>query len=742
MKKYRYNTPELWEKRNAALDAAMEKARAKVAEMTLEQKVFQLTQYTPYYYSETDYNPPAKGDDGSGEVLLRRVGSFLNGQGVEGNNKIQERVIRDNPNHIPALFANDIIHGYNTTMPTPIAQSCTWDPDIARRCCEVAAAESYNAYTTWTFAPMVDIARDPRWGRIVEGYGEDPYLASDFAASSVVGFQGEVLGDKPGHILACLKHFVAYGAAIGGRDYNSTDISLQTLHDVYLAPFKAGVEAGAATLMSAFESINGVPASGNKYTLWEVLRERWNFRGFVVSDWDSIIEMVNHGFAEDARDAAEKGFSAGVDIVMLGNLYNENLPDLVREGVIPEWRITRSAEIIVAFKYLYGLMDKPIREGEDASMPFCAEHLAAAREAAANACVLLENDGALPLTREKAAGKRIAVVGAGADDRRTLLGAWCGPCNVEHSVTVLAAIREEYGDVAASIEYERGCDFGAFDAKEDDFSGIPAAVELAKRSDVVIAVVGEYTSDTGECASKADLNVPGHQVEMLEAIKETGTPIITLFTNGRPLCVKPLADASNALVDIWQGGTEAGHGVVDVLCGRHNPSGRLSTSFPLVPGQIPVFYNRLNGGRPWPKLPCIRYGDVTIEPLYPFGYGKSYTTFEYSDLALSASEMAADGEIEVSVKVKNAGEYAGFDIVQMYVRDLVGSRCRPIKELKGYEKVWLEPGESKVVSIPLVAEELAFADENCDMIVEPGKFKLWIAHDSADEALETEFCVK
>ena len=741
MKKFRYNTPELWERRNASLDAALEKARAKVAEMTLEQKVAQLTQYSPYYHSDADYNPPAKGDDGSGEVLLRRVGSFLIGMGVEGNNALQQRVLRDNPNHVPAMFANDIIHGYSTTMPTPLAQSCTWDPDLARRCCEVAAKEADNAYTTWTFAPMVDIARDPRWGRIVEGYGEDPYLAADFAASSVVGFQGEVLGENPGHILACLKHFVAYGAAIGGRDYNSTDISLQTLHDVYLAPFKAGVEAGAATLMSAFESINGVPASGNRYTLWEVLREKWKFRGFVVSDWDSIIEMINHGFAEDERDAAEKGFSAGVDIVMLGNLYNDNLPDLVREGVIPEWRITRSAEIIVAFKYLSGLMDKPIHDPEDKSLPFCAEHLAVAREAAAHSCVLLENDGILPLTREKAAGKKIAVIGAGAEDKRTMLGAWCGPCDTNHSVTILEAIREEYGEVA-KVEFARGCALGSFDAKEDDFEDIPDAVQLASESDIVIAVIGEYTSDTGECASKADLMMSGRQQEMLDAIKETGTPVITLFTNGRPLCVKPVADSSNALVEIWQGGTEAGHGVVDVLCGRHNPSGRLTTSFPLVPGQIPVFYNRLNTGRPFPHTPCVRYGDVSIDPLYPFGYGKSYTSFEYSDLTLSANEMATDGEIEVSVKVKNTGDFAGFDVVQMYVRDLVGSRCRPIKELKGYEKVWLEKGETKVVKIPLVAEELAFADEKCDMIVEPGKFKVWIAHNSADEALEAEFIVK
>lgn len=743
MRKYRYASPELKEKRRAALDAAMKKADALIAGMTLEEKVTQLTQYSPYYWSEEDYNPPAKGDDGAGEVIMWRVGSFLNAQSVEGTNALQDRVLRDNHQHIPALFANDILHGYNTTMPTPIAQSCSWDPEIARRCCEVAAREAYNAGTTWTFAPMVDIARDPRWGRIVEGYGEDPYLASDFSAASVVGFQGECLGEEEGHILACLKHFVAYGACIGGRDYNAADISLQTLHDVYLAPFKAGVEAGAATLMSAFESINGVPASGNKYTLWEVLREKWGFDGFVVSDYDSIIEMINHGFCEDEKDAAAKGFDAGVDVVMLGNLYNTYLPQLVREGVIPEERIDRSAATIIAYKYLYGLMDAPKRVPEDPSVPFCAQHLAVARESAAHSVVLLENDGTLPLTREKAKGKRIAVIGPAADDVRLYLGAWCGPANTDHTVTVLAALREEYGDIA-EIGYAQGCVFRKIDDDdpEDDGSGIAEAVALAERSDIVIACVGEHNIDTGECQSKADLNLTGRQEELMRALAAVGKPIITLLANGRPLAIKCLKDTSNALVDIWYGGTEAGHGAVDVICGRHNPSGRLTTSFPYVPGQIPVFYNRLSTGRPTPNLPCVRYWDAPYEPLYPFGYGKSYTEFEYADLTLSASEMSVDGEIEVRVKVTNKGEYAGYDVVQMYVRDLVASRCRPIKELKGYEKVWVEPGETKEVAIPLVAEELAFADEKCDMIVEPGRFKLWIAHDSADESLETEFWVR
>ena len=738
MKKYRYNTPELKSQREKLWKEAREKAKAIVAEMTLEEKVAQCTQYTPYFWSEEDYNPP-KDDSGAGEMILARVGTFLNGVGSDGINEVQSRVVRDNPHHVPAIFANDIIHGYRTTMPIPLAQSCTWDPDIARRCCEVAATEAAHAGTRWTFAPMVDIARDPRWGRIAEGYGEDPFLCGDFAASSVVGFQGEQIG-QPDRILACLKHFAAYGAAEAGRDYSGAEMSMQTLHDVYLPSFKAGVDAGAATLMSSFNTINGVPASANKYLLWDVLREMWGFEGFVVSDYDSVFETIKHGFSEDERDATLKGFGAGVDELMLGNMYNRELPGLVREGKIPEWRVTRSAEIIVSFKYLLGLMDKPMADPEDESLYFCPEHLAAAYEAAVNSVVLLENNGILPLTPDKTAGKRIAVIGPMADNGRQPLGCWCGPCIPERTVTVLDGIREAYPD--AEVTYESGV-FAPFrEERKDEEENIPAAIEAARNADYIIFHAAEHYADTGEASSKSMIVIDERQETLLRELRGLGKPIITLLSNGRPLVLTALKENSDALVEIWQGGTETGHAVADVLTGKHNPSGRLTTSFPHNPGQVPIHYARLASGRPREDSYPLHHFDAPHQPLYPFGYGLSYTTFEYSDLRLSADEMTADGEIAVTVKVTNTGKYAGYDVVEMYVRDLIASRCRPVKELKGYEKVWLEAGESKEVTIPLPADELAFADENCNMKVEPGKFKLWIAHNCLDEGLEAEFVVK
>ena len=739
----KYNTPEIRKAREEAWSAARAKAKKIVDTMTLKEKISQLTQYTPYFYCEEDYNPPVD-DSGAGEMTFPRVGSFLNALGAEETNRIQKKVIRDNPQHIPALFANDIIHGYRTTMPTPLAQSCTWDPEIARKCCEVAAREAYSAGTRWTFAPMVDVARDPRWGRIVEGYGEDPFLCSDFAAASVVGFQGEQLGEK-GHILACLKHFAAYGACIGGRDYNSTDISLQTLHEVYLPPFKAGVEAGAATLMSAFESINGVPASGNRYLLWDVLREMWGFEGFVVSDWDSVAELIKHGYAEDEHDAAAKGYGAGVDIVMVGNLYNNNLPSLVEEGRISEDMITRSAEIIISFKYLLGLMDDPMTdEAEEGATFFCDEHLAVGREAAANSAVLLENNGILPLIPEECRGKKIAVIGPGADQKHNPFGAWHSPGDPEHTVTILEGIREAYGSYA-QIEYVMGASFGGRSEREGDTSTVADAVALAERSDIVITCVGEFAFDAGEASSKSMIVLNDEQEELMRELKKTGKPIITLFTSGRPMVINSLKENSDALLAIWQGGTEAGHAAADVLTGAHNPSGRLTTSFPRNPGQIPIYYNHLSTGRPAydeEHGPCVRYFDEKITPLYPFGYGLSYTDFEYSDLRLSSDTVEKDGKLTVTVNVTNKGAYDGFDVIQLYIRDVTACVCRPVKELKGYAKEFFRAGESRDVSIELYADDLAFFDWNMNRIVEPGLFKLWIAHNCLDDALETEFYVK
>ncbi len=726
---------------------AREKAKALVSKMNLAEKVAQLTQYNGNDGNIDDYNPCVGGMAGASGV-----GSFLSIGEIQRITEKQKLVLRDNPHHVPAIFANDIVHGFRTTLPTPIAQSCSWDPEMARKCCEVAAKEAYNGGTRWTFAPMVDIARDPRWGRIVEGYGEDTFLCSDFAAASVRGFQGDSIdgiGQK-GHILACMKHYAAYGACIGGRDYNSADISLQTLHDVYLPPFKAGIDAGAATVMSAFQDINGIPAAANRYLLTDILKEQWGFEGFVVSDYDAVCELVAHGVAENIKEAVEKSFGAGLDMIMCGNMYNDYIPVLIAEGRISEEDVTRSAETVVAFKYLCGLMDDPLPEEEDTSLYFCREHLTVAREAAASAVVLLENNGILPLSPEEFRGKKIAVIGPLADSKTDPLGAWSGFPDCNRTVTVLEAVREFFPE--SEILYELGCEIIEYDPEKtesensagiDNDKAMAYAAAAAKDADLVIAVVGEKQSACGEAQSRSVLALKGRQEELMRALHASGTPVVTLFSSGRPLPVKVLSETSDALLAVWQGGTEFGHGVLDVLCGRYNPSGRLTVTFPANSGQFPIYYNYMRTGRP-PRDGAVlvsRYRDVSVAPLYCFGYGLSYTDFTYTDLYLSSDSMTASGEIDVHITVSNTGMYDGCDVVQLYVQDVTASRARPVKELKGYSKVFIKSGESCDVIIKLRACSLSFADDSLCQTVEPGKFRLWVAHNSADEALETAFFI-
>ncbi len=707
-------------------------AKALVGQMDLAEKIAQLTQYNAGDEQPAAYHAGGRSGDCG-------MGSFLGIGHAHDAIERQERVVRENPHHVPAIFANDVIHGHRTTFPVPLAQSCSWDPEVARMCCEAAAREAYNCGTRWTFAPMVDIARDPRWGRIVEGYGEDTLLCSDFAAASVRGYQGDSPDDlsKPGHILACMKHFAAYGAAIGGRDYNSADISLQTLMDVYLPPFKAGIDAGAATVMSAYQDVNGVPATGSRFLLTEVLRGRLGFEGFVVSDYDAVPELEKHGYAEDRKDSVEKAFNAGVDVVMCGNMYNDCIPELVREGKISEEEISRRAEVVVMYKYLLGLMDKPIPEVEDEAMFFSPEHRAVAREAAAKSAVLLENNGILPIVPEKYRGKRIAVIGPLADVADHLLGAWSGLSDTSKSVSVLAAV-EDCFDGIAEVAFERGCELDG-----DDASSLAAARALAERSDLVICVVGESRSWSGEGASMSDISLKGRQGDLVRELHESGTPVVTLLACGRPMPVPELRENSDALLCIWHGGTEAGHAAVDVLTNAVDPGGRLSVTFPYNQGQVPMYYNQLTTGhKPVEGMPFgTRYNDVQVEPLYPFGYGLGYTSFEYSDLRFSADHMSADGAIDVTVTVTNTGERDGHDVVQLYVHDVVASRCRPEKELKGYRKVFVPAGGSVEVTMTLCAESLAFTDEHLEPVVEPGRFTVWIAHNSADESMSGQIFV-
>ncbi len=713
-------------------DEAHAKAAALLAEMTLTEKIGQLSQFGTSIYSDNE-------DAHEDHFAEGKVGSYLTIKGATHTNGIQKTLLNATRLPIPALFADDVIHGYRTTFPTPLAQSASWNPEVTRRGNEVAAKEAYRAGIKWTFAPMVDIARDPRWGRIMEGYGEDTYLCSKFAAAAVKGYQGE--GDEclgKDRVMACMKHFVAYGACIGGRDYNSADMSLQTLYDVYLPSFKAGLDAGACTVMTAFEDINGVPATGNRYLLTDILRGQMGFKGFVVSDAGAVNELIPHGFAEDDQDAAYKGFYAGCDMLMAGDLYNDNLPTLLEEGKITMEMIDKSVLSILTMKYLVGLMDEPYVADDGEDCFFCEEHMQAAREAGVECPVLLENDGILPLSGDI---KKIAFVGPLAcddnDARGHLLGAWTCLPDPAYTVTLPAALGRAMGDGVQISQY-KGCDLDG-----EPVGDIAETVKAASESDVIIAVMGEKADWAGEAASRSDIALVQGQRDLVNALIDTGKPVVLLIASGRPVILTEFKDRVAALMMIWQLGSSVGDAIADLLTGKVSPSGHITATFPRCVGQIPMYYNYHNTGRPplgnWRFE--ARYMDCSTEPLYSFGYGLSYTEFAYENIALSAAEMSTDGYIDVTLTVKNTGKCDGAAVVQLYTRDLVGCRVRPVKELKGFEKVFLKVGEAKEVTFRLDADALAFHDASMNRIVEPGKFKLWVAEHSADTRYEFDFKV-
>ena len=710
-----------------AYQAAREKAQALLEKLTLTEKIGQLSQFGNSIYSSDE----KKYEDHFREG---KVGSFLTLRGAEKTNRIQRDLLNMQRTPIPAIFADDVIHGYRTTFPTPIAQSCSWDPELTARCSAAAAKEAYAGGLKWTFGPMVDIARDPRWGRIMEGFGEDTYLCSRFAAAAVRGFQGD--GDAPGkdHLIACMKHYAAYGACAGGRDYNTADVSPETLHEVYLPPFKAGIDAGAATVMSAFNDVNGVPATANRYLLTDVLRDRFGFKGFVVSDAGAVGELISHGFAEDPKDAVCKAFGAGVDMLMAGDMYNDHLPALLEEGKVTMEEIDRSVLSILTVKYLLGLFDEPFVDPDGEKVFFCDEHLALSREAGAQCAVLLENDGILPLKGVN----NIALTGPLTHPcgKAHLLGGWCGIADPERTVTIEEGLKAAIPD--ANIDVIPGATFVHMEPEE-----IAAIAARAARSDVIIAAVGEENGMAGEAGSKADLELCGSQEALVLALCATGRPVVCLVSAGRPLVLSKFKGKVAALLNIWQPGTEAGNSVADLLTGKVNPSGHLTTSFPYTTGQVPIYYNHPSTGRPadghWRFE--SKYMDCPIGPLYPFGYGRSYTTFEYSDISLSSDKIAPDGELKVRLTVTNTGEYDGAAVVQLYVRDLVASRVRPVKELKGFKKLFLTRGASSRVELSLPASGLAFVDSKLEWVVEPGRFKLWVAEDSADERYGFDFTV-
>ena len=710
------------------LDPALERRVAELlGRMTLAEKVGQLVQGNVWVPSFEE------------DIRSGAMGSVLGVTDVREINRLQRLAVEESRLGIPLLIGNDVIHGYRTIFPIPLAEACTWDPDLLRRAARVAAEEAAACGTNWIFAPMVDVARDPRWGRIAEGAGEDTFLGRAMAVARVQGFQaGDLTSGR--RVVACPKHYVGYGAAEGGRDYNTTEISERTLREVYLPPFKDAFDAGAGTTMSAFNDISGLPASGNPFTLRTILRDEWGWEGVVLSDYNSVGELIPHGVAADLKDAARVGFLGGVDIDMMAGSYGPHLAALVEEGVVPPARIDDAVRRILHLKLQLGLFEAPYTdEAWEEQIILRDDFRALALEVAQQSMVLLKNEGdLLPLA---AGAKRLAVVGPLADQRRAVLGCWAGLVANETDVeTVLEGIQAYMSD-GGEVAHVPGCGLD-FDESLD----VEAAVAAAQAADLVIAVLGEGEALSGEAHSRAHIGLPGRQQELLDALHATGKPLVVVLMSGRPLVIPRLIAQAGAVLLAWHGGIRTGRAVADLLFGAVTPSGKLTTSFPRAEGQIPVYHARKNTGRP-PEGGGTKqfddpfkstYLDEPNEPLFPFGYGLSYTTFSYEDLEVETPALGPDGTLAVQVTIRNTGDRAGAEVVQLYVRDLVGSVTRPVKELKGFQRVALQPGAAQTVRFTVPVHELGCWGAEMRYAVEPGAFLVWVGPNAA-EGLEGAF---
>jgi len=698
-----------------------------LSKMTLDEKIGQLNQYNGDWGATGKITP-----DGDKEKQIRegKVGSMLNVTGVDKTRKLQEIALQSRLG-IPLIFGQDVIHGFRTTFPIPLGETASWDLALIEKAARIAATEAAAYGIHWTFAPMVDIARDPRWGRVMEGAGEDTYLGSKAAEARVHGFQGKGLGNIDA-VMACAKHFAAYGAAVGGRDYNSVDMSNRQLYETYLPPFKAAVDAGVATLMNSFNDINGVPATGNSFILRDILKGEWNFKGFVVSDWGSIGEMIPHGYAKDEADAALKAIIAGSDMDMESRCYKNTLQKLVETGKVPVSIIDDAVKRILLKKYELGLFTDPFRycnaEREKAQTNN-AEHLKFAREAGKKSIVLLRNkNNLLPLNKNT---KTVAMIGPFAKATVANHGFWSIAFDDDSTriVSQYDGIRNHL-DKNSVMLYAKGCN-----ENDNDRKGFAEALRIAQKADVVIMSLGEGPAMSGEARSRSNIHFSGVQEDLLKEVAKTGKPIVLLINAGRPLIFNWAADNVQAILYTWWLGTEAGNAIADVVFGDYNPSGKLPMTFPRTEGQIPIYYNHYNTGRPAKdnndKNYVSAYIDLQNDPKYPFGYGLSYTTFDISNLQLSSSKMTADGKITVSVDVKNTGNYDGEEVVQLYIRDLVGSVVRPVRELKGFTKIALKKGEMQKVIFELKSSDLKFYNEKVRYINEPGDYEIYVGNSSA-----------
>lgn len=720
-------------------DAVEKQVEALLGKMTLQEKIGQMNQLSPF-------GPP---EEIAGQIRNGEVGSLLNITDPAIVNQIQKVAVEESRLGIPLLMSRDVIHGYKTIFPIPLGQAATFNPQIVQDGARVAAIEASADGIRWTFAPMIDISRDPRWGRIAESCGEDPYLSSVMGVAMVKGFQGDSLND-PTSIAACAKHFIGYGAAEGGRDYNSTFIPERQLRNVYFPPFEAAAKAGCATFMTSFNDNDGIPSTGNSFILKDVLRDEWKYDGMVVTDWASTAEMISHGFCKDEKEAALKSVDAGIDMEMVSGTFIRHLEELVKEGKISEAAINNAVRNILRLKFRLGLFDNPY-VNTDQHVKYAPEHLAKAKEAAEQSVILLKNDReTLPFTDKI---RTIAVVGPLADAPHDQMGTWVFDGEKAHTQTVLAALKEMYGDKVQFI-YEPGLGY----SRDKNTGNITKAVSAATRADAVLVCVGEESILSGEAHSLADLHLQGAQSELITALAKTGKPLVTVIMAGRPLTIEQEVNQSDAVLYAFHPGTMGGPAIADLLFGKVAPSGKTPVTFPKMVGQIPVYYAHNNTGRPASRqetlidaipleagqtsLGCTSfYMDAGFDPLFPFGYGLSYTTFGYDNLQLPTDKLAANGTLEISFDLTNTGKYDGTEVVQLYVQDIFGSVTRPVKELKGFQRVSLKQGEKKTVTFSLPVEELAFWNIDMQKVVEPGEFNLWVGPNST-EGLQTTFTVE
>jgi beta-glucosidase len=698
-----------------------------LARMTLEEKIGQLQQLDGE--ANGNYRPEHL-------ELVRKglLGSTLNVRGAERSNELQRVAIEQSRLKIPLLFGFDVIHGYRTIFPIPLGEASSWDTVAVERAASIAAREARASGVHWTFAPMVDIARDARWGRIAEGSGEDPYLGAALARARVRGFQGADYS-APDRVVACAKHWAAYGAAEAGRDYNTTDMSENTLRDIYFPPFKATADAGVGTFMSAFNDLNGVPATANPFIMTEVLRNEWKFDGFVVSDYTAVEELLKHGVAADGSEAVRLALTAGVEMEMVSRLYNKHIAQLLREGKLSQAVLNEAVRRILRIKFRLGLFERPFADAaREQSALANPGHIKAARDIASRSMVLLKNEReTLPLSKTL---KSIAVIGPLADSQKDMIGSWSGDGRAGDAVTLLAGIKAKVGP-RVKVSYAKGCEIN-----DDSTAGFDEALKAARGADVAIVAVGESAEMSGEAASRSSLDLPGRQLELVKALHATGKPVIVVLMNGRPLSINWVAENVPAILETWFAGTQGGHAIADVLFGDVNPGGKLPVTFPRNAGQCPIYYNHKNTGRP-PDANnkyTSKYLDVAWTPLFPFGYGLSYTKFRLTNLQLSARSIPTNGRLTASVEVENAGSRAGDEVVQLYIRDVASSVTRPVKELKGFERITLRPGERRRVTFTLGPEQLGFYNRDMRFTVEPGEFKVF-AGTNSQEGLEGSFSV-